>query len=34
VSQICRERRKAAERAVRDGATLDVNLPDACLETL
>jgi tetratricopeptide (TPR) repeat protein len=31
VSQICRERRKAAERAVRDGATVDGDLPDACL---
>ncbi|TAF49689.1 MAG: hypothetical protein EAZ61_14040 [Oscillatoriales cyanobacterium] len=31
VFQICRERRKAAERAARDGATVDVNLPEACL---
>ena len=31
VRQICRERRKATERAVRDGATVDVDLPDACL---
>jgi tetratricopeptide (TPR) repeat protein len=31
VYQICRERRKAAERAVRDGASVDANEPEACL---
>lgn len=31
VFQICRERRKAAERAVRDGATVDGDVPEACL---
>ncbi|MGD1903713.1 MAG: Sll0314/Alr1548 family TPR repeat-containing protein [Geitlerinemataceae cyanobacterium] len=30
VRQICRERRKATERAIRDGATVESDLPEAC----
>lgn len=30
VTQICRERRKAAERAVRDGAGVEITTPEAC----